>query len=59
MAVAHSQLGVAYQTLKRGTTFADLGRDHFDRHNAERQERQLIEKMRRLGCEVPVEATAT
>ena len=58
MAVGHGQLGVIDQMLKRGTAFADPGVDYFDRHDADRQKRQLIKQLERLGCEVTVEADA-
>ncbi len=56
MAVAHGQLGVVYHVLKRGTAFADLGVDYFDRGDEGRLKRQLIAKLERLGCKVTVEA---
>jgi transposase len=58
MAVGHSQLGVVYQMLKRGTAFEDLGADYFDRQDTDRVKRQLVAKLERLGCKVTIENEA-
>jgi transposase len=58
MAVGHSQLCVAYELLKHGKSFVDLGVDYFERRDTDRLKRQLIAKLERLGCKVTVAAAA-
>ena len=58
MAVAHSQLGVVYQMLKRDVPFKDMGVDYFDKLDCDRLKSQLIAKLQRLGCKVTVESDA-
>jgi transposase len=54
MAVAHSILVSAYQMLKAGQPYSDLGPDHFQRLHPERTIRRLVEQLKDLGVEVPI-----
>ena len=56
LAVAHAQLCTVYAMLKNGTPYADLGGDHFDRHDGgERLKRQLVARLQKLGCRVTID----
>ena len=52
MAVAHSVLVIAYQLLKTGQPYADLGADYFDHLDAERIQRHHVKRLQQLGYEV-------
>jgi len=52
IALAHTMLGIVYHLLKKGTEYADLGPDYFERRNATRLTRQLVERLERLGHKV-------
>lgn len=52
MAVAHSQLKIAYYLIKRGTLYHDLGADYFDQRDHERLTRRLTHRLERLGYAV-------
>jgi transposase len=58
MAVAHSQLCVAYELLKGKRAYQDLGVDYFDRHNEEGLKRYLLRRLDRLGYEVTLKTKA-
>lgn len=58
MAVRHGRLGVVYHTLKRDAAFANLGVSYFERHDTDPMGRQLITKLKRLGCKVTIAAAA-
>ena len=59
MAVAHSQLCTIYAMLKHGTTYVDLGGDHFEHRDTDRLKGQLVNRLRKLGFQVTIEpATA-
>jgi len=58
MAVAHSQLCVAWQLLKHDKAFVDLGVDYFEKKNSEGLKQRLIDKLKRLGCKVTIENAA-
>ena len=58
MAVAHSQLGVAWQILKHDKAFVDLGVDYFEKNTSKSLQQRLIEKLKRLGCRVTIETDA-
>jgi hypothetical protein len=49
VAVAHSILVIAYQLLKDGRSYRDLGADFFDRRNHDSLERQLVRRLEALG----------
>jgi transposase len=55
IALAHTMLGIVYHLLKRGTTYTDLGPDYFDRRDADRLTRQLVQRLQRLGHKVVLE----
>jgi transposase len=56
MAVAHSILVIAYHVLDQGVPYQELGEDHFQqRHTVERQQRQLVRQLERLGRKVTLE----
>lgn len=54
MAVAHSLLVVIYNMLKHGTTYEDLGPDHFDKLNRKRLASKLVRRLKELGYDVAV-----
>jgi transposase len=61
MAVAASILTAIYHMLKDGTTYHDLGRDHFDRRSTDQQKNSLVKRLADLGYAVeikPLAATA-
>jgi hypothetical protein len=58
MAVAHSQLCVAYELLKGKRAYQDLGVDYFDRRNEEGLKRYLLRRLDRLGYEVTLKTKA-
>ena len=54
VAVAHKLIVIAYNILKTGEPYRELGGDYFDRLNPEKAVRRLLEKLERLGYSVPV-----
>jgi transposase len=52
VAVGHSILVIIYAMLKHGTSYHDLGTDHFVRRDADRVKRRAIERLRTLGYDV-------
>lgn len=58
IAVAHSILVIAYSMLKRGTVYTDLGGDYFEQRNEQQIQRQLVNRLERLGYKVTVEPAA-
>jgi transposase len=52
VAVAHTMLLIAYQVLKRGCPYKDLGVDYFDRLDASGLQKRLVKKLTSLGFEV-------
>jgi transposase len=55
VAVAHSILVIAYQLLKNGTSYRDLGSDFFDRLEPERLKRFYLKRLQQLGHKVILE----
>src|SRR5262249_36555900 len=55
IALAHTILGIVYHVLKRGTDYAELGFDYFERRDAGRLTRHLVERLERLGHKVVLE----
>jgi transposase len=51
-AVAASLLTAIYHMLKNGTSYQDLGADHFDRRPVEIKTRHLVTQLAKLGFEV-------
>jgi transposase len=58
IAVAASMLTAAYHMLRDGTTFIDLGADHFQRHDKTKATRRLTRRLEQLGYVVELRATA-
>ena len=56
VAVGHALLVAAYHMLKGGTPYKDLGPEHFDRQNPQRQARYHVKRLERLGFRVHLEA---
>jgi transposase len=54
MAVAASIITGVYYMLRDGQPWRDLGADHFERRDKDRQIRRLTERLRKLGVEVPL-----
>jgi transposase len=55
VAVGHTILVIAYHLLARGTTYTDLGPEHFDRRDADRVKRRSINRLESLGYKVSLE----
>lgn len=52
VAVAHTMLLIAYQVLKHGCPYKDLGVDYFDRLDARGLQKRWVKKLTSLGFEV-------
>lgn len=55
IALAHTILGIAYHMLKNGSVYTDLGPDYFERRDAGRLTRHLVDRLERLGHKVILE----
>jgi transposase len=55
IALAHTILGIVYHVLKKGTEYADLGPDYFERRDTVRLTRHLVDRLERLGHKVILE----
>jgi hypothetical protein len=55
IALAHTLLTIVYHMLKRETVYSELGADYFERRDAERLTRQLVDRLERLGHKVTLE----
>jgi transposase len=55
IALAHTLLVIVYHVLKRGTVYTDLGPDYFERRDADRLTRHLIDRLERLGHKVTLQ----
>lgn len=49
IAVAHSLLVIAYEILKHGVEYHELGANYFDRLNPARLSRRLVKRLEGLG----------
>ena len=58
LAVAASMLTAAFHMLRDGVPYADLGAQHFDRHDKTKTIRRLVRRLNDLGCEVELRAQA-
>jgi transposase len=58
VAVAHTLLVIAYHLLSRRVPYTELGSDHVDRQQVERQRRRLVERLEALGVKVTIEEVA-
>jgi transposase len=52
VAVGHTILVMIYHVLKKGTPYAELGADYFDRLDTNALTRRLVRRLERLGHEV-------
>lgn len=52
IAVAHTILVIAYHLLARGSVYTELGGDYFDQRNEQQVQRQLVNRLERLGYTV-------
>jgi transposase len=59
MAVAASILTAIYHMLKNGTTYQDLGPNHFDRRSKAQQTHRLVKRLADLGYAVALAPLAT
>jgi transposase len=55
MAVAASILTAIYHMLTNGTTYQDLGPQHFNRHSKAQQADRLLKRLADLGYAVPIQ----
>jgi len=58
IATAHKQLKIAFLIIRDGVRYRDLGSNYFDRRNAERTKRRLVERLEGLGLKVTLEPVA-
>jgi transposase len=58
IAVGHSQLVIAYHLIKQEVDYQELGGNHFDTIQTERQTKHLIKRLERLGYEVNLRPAA-
>jgi transposase len=58
IAVAASMLTAAYHMLSDGTTFRDLGPNHFERHDKSKTTRRLTKRLEQLGYLVELRPAA-
>lgn len=58
LAVGHSILTIIYHLMDRGTSFAELGADYFDRRNPEKVKNRLVQRLEKLGYKVTLEQAA-
>jgi transposase len=58
VAVAHSILVIAFHIMQRGTEYVDLGPNYFDQRKAEHLQRQLVNRLMRLGFDVTLQPHA-
>lgn len=58
LAVGHSILTISYHLMDRGTRFAELGADYFDRRNPERVKDRLVTRLEKLGFKVTLAPAA-
>jgi transposase len=58
VAVGHSQLVIAYNVLRRGEPFHDLGAYYFDERHREHVRRRLTHRLEALGYQVTVAPAA-
>ena len=56
LAVAHTILVTIYHMLRNGTTFRDLGSDHFDQRDHQATVNRAVRRIERLGYKVALEA---
>ena len=52
LAVAASMLTAAYHMLRDGVEYADLGADHFSRHDTGKTIQRLLRRLADLGCQI-------
>lgn len=52
VAVAHKILVIAYNMLRTGLPYQDLGSDYFDKLHPERTTHRLVQRLERLGHNV-------
>lgn len=58
IAVAASMLTAIHHMLTDGTDYHDLGHDHFDQRDKQRQTRQLVARLEHLGFAVSIQPLA-
>jgi transposase len=58
MAVVASMLTAIYHMLKEGTTYQDLGSNHFDRRSTDQQKNRLVKRLADLGYAVEIKPLA-
>jgi transposase len=55
VALGHTLLVIMYQVLKKKGAYAELGGDYLERREPERQTRQLVKRLEKLGHKVTLE----
>jgi hypothetical protein len=56
VAVAHSELIIAYYVLKTGQGYRELGGNYLEQNNKEQLQRYLVMRLERLGLRVSIES---
>jgi len=52
LALGHSQLAIAFHLIDGGGVYEDLGPDHFDKLQDQRQAQHLVQRLNRMGYQV-------
>jgi transposase len=55
MAVAHSQVCICWELLKKGQAYQDLGPQYFEKLNEDRTKRHLVHRLEKLGYTVTLQ----
>jgi hypothetical protein len=58
VAVAHTILAIAYDILRDGTVYQELGSNYFDERSKEATARRAVKRLERLGFKVTIEQAA-
>lgn len=56
--MGHSLLVIFYHMMSKGTSYADLGGDFFERLEPDRLKRYYVQRLERLGYKVALDAPA-
>ena len=57
LAVAHRILIIAYQIIRDGTVYEELGGNHYDRLHRDRSARRLIRRLEQIGFKIALKHT--
>ena len=57
MALAHHLLAIAYNVLKRGEKYVEIGGDFYDRRNKSKVVSRMVSRLAKLGYQVTLTPT--